>query len=164
MCLDIGLSKIMFRKNKVWQLKKQLYIIIKKTAFCCLDVIIAIVFLGTAIPRPSMAKTFNMREGGSVILAGPHLIAFSISPSNWGLSHFHSEKWCSSKFWLHGMITVRSNTLFSIFEYMTIAVGSSKILTGYFSQFKITLKSREKTATVERLQVLRWSTTFFPIK
>jgi hypothetical protein len=45
--------------------------------------------------------------------------------------------------------------LFGIFEYMTIASGSSEILTGYFSQSKIKLKNREKAATVEHLQVLK---------
>ena len=52
------------------------------------------------------------------------------------------------------MITLPNNTLFGIFEYMTIANGSSETLTGYFSQFKIILKSGEKTATVEHLWVL----------
>lgn len=40
------------------------------------------------------------------------------------------------------MITFPNNTLFGIFEYMTIANGSSEILTGYFSQFKIILKKK----------------------
>lgn len=65
---------------------------------------------------------------------------------------------------LRRSITLPNNILFGISEYMTIANGSSGILKGYFSQFKITLKSQEKTATVERLQVLRRSTTFFPGK
>lgn len=53
------------------------------------------------------------------------------------------------------MITIPNNTLFGIFEYMTVANGSSETVTGYFSQFKITLKSGEQTATVEHLWVLR---------
>lgn len=52
-------------------------------------------------------------------------------------------------------ITLSNNTLFGIFEYMAIANGSSEILTGYFSQFRITLKSGERTATFENLPVLR---------
>lgn len=62
------------------------------------------------------------------------------------------------------MITLPNNTLFGVFEYVTIASGSSEILTGYFSQFKITLKSGEKTATVQCCQELRFSNVFFPNK
>lgn len=56
------------------------------------------------------------------------------------------------------------NTLFGIFEYMTIANGSSEILTGYFSQFEITLKNGETTAIVGTFLGTLVKHHFFPSK
>lgn len=59
--------KCLFKRNQTVTIEEQLCFIIKKTfpenctALHCLDVIIAIVFLGRAIQRQYLAKTINLR-------------------------------------------------------------------------------------------------------
>ena len=134
-------------------MKKQLCIIIKKTfpenctALHCPDFIIAIVLLGRAIQRLILAKTIHLRVGVVLLLwPSPCLIAFSISYSNEGLSIFQSEKKNNAAINFNSM----EWSLFLIIHYLAslniwLANGSSEILTGYFSQFKIEIIIQRRT-------------------
>lgn len=88
-----------------------------------------------------------------------HLVSLST-----GACYFHSEKWCGNNIGSYRIIIRPSDVLFGNFEYMTVANGSSEILTGYFSSIENHIEKWRENCHSQKFSGAKVKCHFPPIK